>query len=212
MIFMENYQKMTDDVIKKVSDDKIKPKLLLHACCAPCSSYVLEYLNKYFDITAYFYNPNISSKEEFEHRAEELCRFAREFPLENFAAVKIEGYDHGEFTKKIWGKEDLKEGGARCYDCYALRLEKSAKYAKENGFDMFTTTLSISPHKNAVWLNELGRELAEKYGVEYLFSDFKKKNGYKRSCELSREYNLYRQSFCGCEFSKRDALLEKEDK
>lgn len=209
---MENYQKMTDEAIKRLENVSKRPKLLLHACCAPCSSYVLEYLNKYFDITAYFYNPNISTKEEFEHRAEELCRFAKEFPTENFAAVKIENYDHAEFIEKILGKEDLKEGGARCFDCYSLRLEKSAKYAKENGFDVFTTTLSISPHKNAEWLNELGKKFSEKYGVEYLYSDFKKRNGYKRSCELSREYNLYRQSFCGCEFSKRDALLREENR
>lgn len=206
---MENYQKMTDDVIKQNEKDGRKPRLLLHACCAPCSSYVFEYLNKYFEITAYFYNPNISTKEEFDHRAEELKRFAKEFPMENEIAIWVESYDHLEFLNTVYGKEDLKEGGARCYDCYRLRLEKSAKYAKENGFDMFTTTLSISPHKNAQWLNLLGKEFAEKYSVEYLFSDFKKKNGYKRSCELSREYNLYRQSFCGCEFSKRDAELRE---
>lgn len=200
---MENYALYTESIIKKNSDNGVKPSLLLHACCAPCSSSVLEYLNKAFEITLYFYNPNISTKEEFDKRAVELKRFVGDFPLENFKGVIIEEYDHNEFTDLIKGKEDLKEGGARCYDCYGLRIEKSAKFAKEKGFDMFTTTLSVSPHKNAVWLNEIGKAMAEKYGVDYLYSDFKKKNGYKRSCELSKEYELYRQSYCGCEFSKR---------
>lgn len=200
---MENYQKITDKVIENNIKNGIRPKLLLHSCCAPCSSYVFEYLNKYFEITAYFYNPNISSQEEFDHRANELKRFTAEFPMENGVAVIIENYDHYEFLNRVYGKEDLEEGGARCYDCYKLRLEKTAQYAQKNAFDMFTTTLSISPHKNARWLNEIGCEMSQKYGVEYLYSDFKKKNGYKRSCELSTEYNLYRQSFCGCEFSKQ---------
>ncbi len=208
---MENYQKYTDSVIENNIKNTIKPRLLLHVCCAPCSSYVLEYLNKYFDITAYFYNPNILGDKEFNHRAEELERFRAEFPLENDVKIVIEDYDHSEFLDMIKGKEDLKEGGARCYDCYLLRLEKSAQYAREKGFDMFTTTLSISPHKNAQWLNEIGKSLAEKYAVDYLFSDFKKKNGYKRSCDLSKEYNLYRQSFCGCEFSMREALNREKE-
>lgn len=208
---MENYQKYTDSVIENNLKNNIKPRLLLHVCCAPCSSYVLEYLNKYFDITAYFYNPNISGDKEFWHRAEELQRFKQEFPLENDVKIVIEDYDHSEFLDMIKGKEDLKEGGARCYDCYELRLEKSAQYAKNAGFDMFTTTLSISPHKNAQWLNEIGKRLAEEYSVDYLFSDFKKKNGYKRSCDLSKEYNLYRQSFCGCEFSMREALNREKE-
>lgn len=200
---MENYSLYTEKVIAKGEKEGVKPKLLLHACCAPCSSSVLEYLNKHFEITLYFYNPNISAKEEFEKRAEELKRFVCEFPLENFKGVVIEEYDHGEFLEMIKGKEDLREGGARCYDCYTLRVEKSAQYAFKNGFDLVTTTLSVSPHKNAQWLNEIGKMMAEKYNVEYLYSDFKKKNGYKRSCELSKEYALYRQDYCGCEFSKR---------
>lgn len=206
---MENYQKFTEKIIEDNTKNNIKPRLLLHVCCAPCSSYVLEYLNEHFDITAYFYNPNISGENEFNHRAEELERFVAEFPMKNNVRVVIENYNHGEFIDMIKGKEDLREGGARCYDCYSMRLEKSARYAKENGFDMFTTTLSISPHKNAAWLNEIGKNMAEKYGIDYLFSDFKKKNGYKRSCDLSKEYNLYRQSFCGCEFSKREAELRE---
>lgn len=200
---MENYALYTEKIIKDNNENNVKPKLLLHSCCAPCSSSVLEYLNKAFEITLYFYNPNISTKEEFDKRAVELKRFVGEFPLENFKEVVIEEYDHDEFTNMIKGKEDLKEGGARCFDCYSLRVEKSVKYAQENGFDTVTTTLSVSPHKNAQWLNEIGKAMSEKYGIEYLYSDFKKKNGYKRSCELSREYNLYRQDYCGCEFSKR---------
>lgn len=211
VIAMENFQKFTDNVIENNIKNNIKPRLLLHACCAPCSSYVLEYLNKYFSITLLFYNPNISTQDEFSHRAEELKRFTEEFDLQNFEKVIVVDYNHDEFLNIIHGKEDLKEGGARCYECYSLRLEKTALYAREKGFDMFTTTLSISPHKNAAWLNEIGKTLSEKYGVDYLFSDFKKKNGYKRSCELSCEYNLYRQSFCGCEFSKRDALLREKE-
>lgn len=200
---MENYQKFTDSVIENNIKTGRKPSLLLHCCCAPCSSAVLEYLNKHFEITLYFYNPNIASEEEFDKRAEELKRFVGEFPLENFKEVIVEGYDHSEFTEMVKGKEDLREGGARCFDCYSLRLEKSVQYALKNGFDMVTTTLSVSPHKNAQWLNETGKMLSEKYGIDYLYSDFKKKNGYKRSCELSKEYELYRQDYCGCEFSKR---------
>lgn len=208
---MENYSLITEKVIADNIKNNIKPKLLLHACCAPCSSYVLEYLNKFFEITLYFYNPNISTADEFDKRAEELKRFVCEFPLENFKNVVIENYDHGEFIDIVKGKENLQEGGERCFDCYKLRLEKSALYAKTNGFDMFTTTLSISPHKRADWLNEIGKQLSAQYDIEYLFSDFKKKNGYKRSCELSNQYNLYRQSFCGCEFSKRDAIIREKD-
>lgn len=208
---MENYQIMTDKIIENIVKENKRPKLLLHVCCAPCSSYVLEYLNKYFEITAYFYNPNISTEKEFDLRARELERFSEVFPMENEARVVIENYDHNEFLALVHGKEDLKEGGARCFDCYRLRLEKSARYARENGFEMFTTTLSISPHKRAQWLNEIGKSMAEKYNVDYLYSDFKKKNGFKRSTELSKEYNLYRQSYCGCEFSKRDAILREKE-
>lgn len=207
---MENYSQYTENVIKKNDENNLKPRLLLHACCAPCSSYVLEYLKEHFEITLYFYNPNISTREEFELRAKELRRFSAQFCGEGEVEVKVEDYDHLEFINEILGKEDLTEGGARCYDCYKLRLEKSARFAKENGFDMFTTTLSISPHKNASWLNEIGRDMSEKHGIDYLYSDFKKKNGYKRSCELSKAFNLYRQSFCGCEFSKRDAILREK--
>lgn len=211
---MENYSLYTENAIKRNMELEKKPSLLLHACCAPCSSYVLEYLNRAFEITLYFYNPNISTRDEFDKRAEELKRFVGEFPMENFKEVIIEHYDHDEFLQMVKGKEELREGGARCFDCYEQRLQKSAQYAHKKDFDMFTTTLSISPHKNAQWLNEIGKRLSEELGIDYLYSDFKKKNGYKRSCQLSVEYDLYRQSFCGCEFSKRDAerrLLDGKD-
>ncbi|MCD8048517.1 MAG: epoxyqueuosine reductase QueH [Clostridia bacterium] len=207
----ENYQKMLEEKITVCRQKGEKPSLLLHVCCAPCSSYVLEYIAGVFDITAYFYNPNISSEAEFLKRERELERFVGEFGLENVKIV-TEKYDHAEFLRIAKGKESVPEGGERCYDCYTLRLEKTAKAAKAGGFDLFTTTLSISPHKNADWLNEIGQRMGEKYGVEYLFADFKKRNGYKRSCELSREYNLYRQSFCGCEFSQAEAIRREKNK
>ena len=193
-----NYQKMLDDTINKLGE--VKPKLLLHACCAPCSSYVLEYLNNYFDITLYFYNPNIYPYKEFEFRAEELKRLVDEMKLD--VKIVVEEYENEKFEEIANPYSDMPEGQVRCFNCYRLRLEKSVKYAKDNGFDFVTTTLSISPHKNAAKLNEIGGELAKKYGVEYLYSDFKKKNGYKRSCELSEQFNLYRQNYCGCVYSK----------
>lgn len=193
-----NYQKILDDTINKLGDTK--PELLLHACCAPCSSYVLEYLSKYFDITLYFYNPNIYPYSEFEFRADELKRLVME--MKRNVRIVVEEYDNESFEAVAKAYGDLPEGLTRCLNCYKLRLEKSVKYAKDNGFDFVTTTLSISPHKNAAKLNEIGGELAEKYGIEYLFSDFKKKNGYKRSCELSAQYRLYRQNYCGCKYSK----------
>lgn len=201
-----NYQRMLDDIINKIGN-KI-PKLLLHACCAPCSSYVLEYLSNYFDITLYFYNPNIYPYSEFEFRAEELKRLVSEMKLN--VKIVVEEYDNESFENVAKSYGDLPEGLTRCINCYKLRLEKSVKYAKDNGFDFVTTTLSISPHKNAAKLNEIGGELAELYGIDYLFSDFKKKNGYKRSCELSQIFSLYRQNYCGCKYSK--LLAEKNNK
>lgn len=194
-----NYQKILDDTIEKL--DGRKPKLLLHACCAPCSSYVLEYLSQYFEITLYFYNPNIYPYSEFEFRADELKRLVKEMGFN--IDVIVEEYENQEFEKVASLYEDMPEGFIRCFNCYRLRLEKSVKYAKDNGFEFVTTTLSISPHKNAAKLNEIGEEISKEYGVEYLLSDFKKKNGYKRSCELSEQYNLYRQNYCGCIYSKR---------
>lgn len=180
------------------------PSLLLHACCAPCSSACLEYLNENFDITVFYYNPNISPKSEFEKRLGEEKRLVSEMPLCKNVNV-IEGeYNYNDFLEAIKGLEGAPEGGERCFKCYRLRLEKTAELAKEQGFDYFCTTLSISPLKNSQRINEIGAEIAEKYGVKWLPSDFKKKEGYKRSIELSKQYGLYRQNFCGCVFSKKE--------
>lgn len=200
-----NFGNMCEDVIKKVREDGKRKKLLLHACCAPCSSYVLEYLNEYFDITLYFYNPNIDDEDEYRYRADEAKRLIREMPTVNPVGFAEGEYEVDKFLEMSRGLEDAREGGARCMKCYELRLERAAKYAKENGFDMFTTTLSISPLKNSRALNLIGEKLSNEYGVDYLYSDFKKKNGYKRSVELSAEYKLYRQSYCGCSFSKKQS-------
>lgn len=199
-----NYQKELEKIIEKNQRENIKPTLLLHACCAPCSSYVLEYLNEYFDITVLFYNPNISPKKEYEYRADELKKLVVKMGLSERINVIVEDYDENEFLEMTKGLESEPEGGIRCYGCYEQRLLKTAVKAKEMGVDYFTTTLSISPLKNAQKLNEIGRRLSDEYGVAYLFSDFKKKNGYKRSVELSEKYDLYRQNFCGCIYSKRD--------
>ena len=195
-----NYKILMDKEIEYIKKMDRKPKLLLHACCAPCSSAVLENLSDYFDITLFFYNPNISPEEEFVFRLDELKRLVPEMGLS--AEVVSPLYDNEEFESVIKGLETLPEGGKRCKVCYALRLEKSVLFAKENAFDYVTTTLSISPYKNAAWLNEIGQELSEKYGVKYLVSDFKKGDGYKRSCALSEKYNLYRKKYCGCIDSK----------
>lgn len=201
----QNYSIILEETIKKNEKAGIRPTLLLHACCAPCSSYVLEYLSKSFDITLLFYNPNISPEEEYIFRKNELIRLTNEMPLPAKIEVITEEYDASEFYSMANGLEDLPEGGERCKKCYRLRLARAAEIAKRLGFDYFTTTLSISPYKNAEWLNTIGCEEGEARGVKYLFSDFKKKNGYKRSCELSEEYRLYRQNYCGCEFSKKAA-------
>ena len=205
-----NYQLTLDKTIEAVTQKGAKPKLLLQACCAPCSSYVLEYLCSYFDITLLFYNPNISPKSEYFFRAEELKRLVNEMPIKVKPEIIVCDYDNEPFLKIAEGFEALPEGGERCFLCYRLRLEEAAKYAKAHSFDYFCTTLSISPHKNAEKLNEIGGELSEKYGVKYLYSDFKKKNGYKRSIELSKEYNLYRQNYCGCIYSKIQADKSKK--
>ena len=206
-----NYSLMLEDTIKKIEKAGKRPTLLLHACCAPCSSYVLEYLSKVFDITLLFYNPNISPESEYNFRENELRRLIGEMPLPSGISVVSQNYDPQEFYNISSGLENLEEGGERCKKCYRLRLERTARIASEGGFDYFSTTLSISPYKNAEWLNTIGNEEGIKYGVSYLFSDFKKKNGYKRSCELSEQYGLYRQNYCGCEFSKK-AAEEKSKK
>ena len=197
-----NYQKELEKLIEKQQRDGVKPSLLLHSCCAPCSSYVLEYLAPYFNICDFYYNPNISPKKEYEDRKEELVRLIREMGL-SAEVTFLEGtYRPEDFFAMAKGLEDLPEGGERCFKCYEMRLRESAKIAKEHGADYFATTLTISPLKNAQKLNEIGERLAEEYGVKYLPSDFKKKNGYKRSVELSAQYELYRQNYCGCIFSK----------
>ena len=200
----QNYQKMLDQIIADLPDGKV-PTLLLHSCCAPCSSYCLEYLSQYFSITLLYYNPNISPREEFEKRTEELRRLVAQLPMKHPAEVIVPEYRPGEFYDAVKGLENLPEGGERCFVCYRLRLEKAAQYAAENGFDYFCSTLSISPMKNADKLNEIGSQLSEIYPVKLLPSDFKKRGGYLRSIELSHEYGLYRQNYCGCVFSKREA-------
>ena len=197
-----NAQLLLDTEIKRITASGIRPGLLLHACCAPCSSYVLEYLSRFFEITLYFYNPNITPAEEYTYRCDELERLVDEMlPEADIKIVKAE-YNSEEFYNIAKGLEDALEGGERCMRCYRLRLEATARFAAQGGYDYFTTTLSISPYKNSRKLNEIGAELSDAYGVGYLFSDFKKKNGYKRSCELSEIYGLYRQDYCGCEFSR----------
>ena len=200
-----NFQKELDKFIIKLQEQDKVPTLLLHSCCAPCSSYVIEYLSQYFYITVFYYNPNISELEEYKKRVQEQKRLIREFPAK-YKVDFLEGtYDNENYNKKVSGLEDCKEGGERCVVCYDMRLQETAKVAKEGGFDYFTTTLSISPLKNSAKLNEIGYNLGIEYGIEYLLSDFKKKEGYKRSIELSKEYDLYRQNYCGCIFSKNDA-------
>ena len=199
---VENLQKELEKIIEKNTRDGIKPTLLLHACCAPCSSYCIEYLNEHFEITLFFCNPNIFPAEEYSHRVSELRRLVKEMGLS--IPVLEDENDTESFYALARGRENVREGGARCFDCYRLRLEKTAALAKERGFDYFTTTLSISPLKNAAKLREIGLELEEKYGVKNLPSDFKKKEGYKRSIELSKKYGLYRQNYCGCEYSRKD--------
>lgn len=208
----ENYQKNLDSEISRITAAGRKPRLLLHVCCAPCSSYVLEYLSQHFDITACFYNPNISPKSEYDYRAQELVRLTQEMPLTHPVACRIESYDPTAFAQIAAGLENEPEGGARCTACYRLRLEETAKIAAADGYDYFTTTLSISPLKDAQRLNTIGGELAQVYGVPYLFSDFKKREGYKRSIQLSAEYDLYRQDYCGCAFSKAESQRRKIDK
>ena len=197
-----NYQKELDKIIDSLNGRV--PTLLLHSCCAPCSSYTLEYLSNYFDITVYYYNPNISPKAEFDKRFGEQKLLIASLPAKHEIKLVEGDYNYGDFSEIAKGFENTKEGGERCFRCYKLRLEKSAHLAKEQGFDYFCTTLSISPLKNSQKINEIGLEVAEKYGVKWLPSDFKKKEGYKRSIELSKEYNLYRQNFCGCVFSKKE--------
>ena len=205
-----NYQKELDKKLQELVEKGETPRLLLHSCCAPCSSYVLEYLSDYFSITVFYYNPNIYPPEEFGKRVEEQQRLIRELPAKHPISFLEGPYEPERFYEMAKGLEPEPEGGERCVRCYRLRLLEAAQMARAGGFDYFTTTLSISPLKNAEKLNEIGARLAEEYKVPYLFSDFKKKNGYKRSTELSAEYGLYRQDYCGCVFSLRERRKDSE--
>ena len=221
---MNNYYIEFEKQIDRIKSAEELPKLLLHACCAPCSTHCLEVLAAYFDITVYFYNPNIDEFEEYKKRLEELERLKKEANFAKNIKIVDGSFEPDLFYEMAKGREDLPERGLRCYDCYELRLRKTAEYALKEGFDYFSTTLSISPYKNAQWLNEIGIKLENEMMQEYeqkncedikkypifLFSDFKKKNGYKRSIELSEEYGLYRQDYCGCIFSKRDRDAKKQ--
>lgn len=198
----QNYQKILDSELERISQSGKIPTLLLHSCCAPCSSYVLEYLTEYFNIILYYYNPNISPESEYKYRLSELERLISEMPLKNKVEIAPAEYNPDIFCKLAEGLEDLPERGLRCQKCIFQRLEKTAEKACELGADYFTTTLTISPYKDSEYINKAGEELQKQYDIKYLFSDFKKRNGYKRSIELSSEYNLYRQNFCGCIYSK----------
>lgn len=192
---------------EQISTSNEGSTLLLHACCAPCSSAVLERLSNFFKITIIYYNPNITEEKEYLKRLTELKDFIKKIKTKYPINIIDTRYNPKEFFTIAKGLEKEKERGKRCYECYKLRLEETAKVAKKQGFDFFTTTLTLSPYKNTTWLNEIGEELSKKYQASYLYSDFKKKNGYKRSIELSKEYNLYRQDYCGCIYSK----LEREE-
>lgn len=197
---MKNYSLELEKIINNLQGT---PNLLLHSCCAPCSSYVLSYLSDYFNITILYYNPNISPFEEYEKRKQEQIRLIYEMKFKNPVSIMDADYDNTEFERLAKGLENAKEGGLRCLKCYNLRLEKTAYLAKKNNFDYFGTTLTVSPYKNSEKLNIIGSKLEEKYKISYLYSDFKKKDGYKKSIEFSKQYNLYRQNYCGCKYSKK---------
>ncbi|MBH1940351.1 epoxyqueuosine reductase QueH [Mobilitalea sibirica] len=203
-----NYQKELDQIIENMDPSKGPLKLLIHSCCAPCSSYVLEYLSNYFAITVFYYNPNIYPEKEYSRRVEEQKNLINAMKYKYPVRFEQGVYNPKEYYQFIKGYEREPEGGKRCFLCYEMRLREAGEMAKEGRYDYFTTTLSISPHKNAEKLNEIGKKVAAEYGVEYLPSDFKKKNGYKRSIELSKDYGLYRQDYCGCIYSQRQ---QKQD-
>ncbi len=192
---MTNYQQQMEQTVAALDN---RPRLLLHSCCGPCSTAVLERLEPHFDLTIYYYNPNIDPETEYRRRADEQRRLLAEL---GYPMIEAD-YAPAEF--EAIGMADEPEGGARCKACYALRLEHSARYAAQHGYDWLCTTLSVSPHKNAAWLNELGQEICDRYGLHWLVSDFKKKNGYLRSLQLSQQYGLYRQTWCGCRFSRQE--------
>lgn len=197
-----NYQKELEQLLENLKSGNKIPKLLLHSCCAPCSSYVLSYLSPYFNITVFYYNPNISPEEEYLFRKKEQIDLLSKIKAKNTISFLDCDYEDFKFYQITSGLENEKEGGKRCFNCYRLRLEKTAVIAKALGFEFFGSTLSVSPYKNAIWLNDIGESLENKYSVRFLISDFKEKDGYKKSIELSKQFNLYRQNYCGCIFSK----------
>ncbi len=206
-----NYQLELEKIL--LAEGKQGKKVFLHSCCAPCSSYVLIYLRQYFEVTVFYYNPNITADSEYQKRVEEQKRLIEMLNEEGggYRISCMEGnYEPERFLGLVKGYESCPEGGERCKICFRQRLEATAKNAKLNGFDYFATTLTVSPLKNAKVLNELGLEIAQQYGVTYLVSDFKKKDGYKQSIELSKQYGLYRQDYCGCAFSKAERERQKE--
>ena len=203
-----NYQKELDRLISSLQKEGRVPRLLLHSCCAPCSSYVLEYLSEYFEITVFYYNPNIFPESEYTKRLLEQQTLISDMNFKHPVSFLAGNYDKDKFYSMAAGLEHVKEGGERCFKCYELRLNETAQMAAKGGFDYFTTTLSISPMKIAEKLNTIGKEVASRYGIKYLQSDFKKKNGYKRSIELSKTHGLYRQDYCGCQFSMESRRKE----
>ena len=203
VIYMnENYAKILEKELEKITKEKKTPNILLHSCCAPCSSYVIEYLTKYFNITILYYNPNISPIEEYEKRKKEQIKLINTIPTTNKIDILDFDYDNNIYEKEIKGLEKEPERGKRCTKCFNLRLKKTAELASINKYDYFGTTLTVSPYKNSKLLNEIGTNLSKEYNIKWLYSDFKKNNGYKRSIELSKKYNLYRQNYCGCKYSK----------
>ena len=201
-----NYQKELEKIISEIQKEKNIPSLLLHSCCAPCSSHVIDTLCNYFDITILYYNPNIEPYAEYLKRKEEEVRFLKEYKSPNKLDIIDCDYDNDKYHEIVKGLEDCPERGNRCFKCYELRLDYTAQKAKELGYDYFGTTLTVSPYKNSNKLNEIGEKLSKKYNIKYLYSDFKKNNGYKHSIEMSKEYNLYRQDYCGCVYSKKEKI------
>ena len=201
----ESYYKLCINEIENLDTRK---RILLHSCCAPCSSWVITFLTKYFDITILYYNPNIAPKEEYTKRKKEQIRLIKE--IETIGKIDIIDcdYDNDIYEERIKGYENCPERGERCTICFNIRLEKTAKIAKENGYEYFCSTLTVSPYKNANLINQIGEELGKKYNIRWLYSDFKKQNGYKNSIELSKKYNLYRQAYCGCIYSQKKKIYD----
>ena len=206
-IVKTNYNQIMNEIISSL--DKV-PKLLLHSCCGPCSTECITRLTPYFDITILYYNPNIEPRDEYEKRKNEQIRFINSFKPINKLTFMDCDYDHSSFERMANGLEKELEGGKRCHKCYELRLLRTANVAKKKGYDFFGTTLTVSPYKNSQIINKIGEEIAKKINVEFLYSDFKKENGYKNSIELSKEYNLYRQNYCGCHYSKNNVIIKEE--